>query len=67
MLLKKVKLSEIKEAVYQPRQQKEKDIEELIKSILNCGLLTNMTLRKEKKKDIKSFMATEESLHLDAF
>jgi len=49
MLLKKVKLSEIKEAVYQPRQQKEKDIEELIKSILNCGLLTNMTLRKEKK------------------
>ena len=49
MLLKKVKLSEIKEAVYQPRQQKEKDIEELIKSILNCGLLTNITLRKEKK------------------
>jgi len=35
MRLEAVKISKIKGAVYQPRQQKEKDIEELAKSIIN--------------------------------
>ena len=49
MRLKVIKLSEIKGSIYQPRHQEDLRIEGLVKSILNSGLLTAITVREEKK------------------
>ena len=45
MKLKKLKLSEIKGTVYQPRSQPDLELENLIQSIINNGMITPITVR----------------------
>jgi len=53
MKLKKFKLSEIKGAVYQPRSQPDLELENLVRSIINNGMITPITVRETGKSDCK--------------
>ncbi|MFC1461939.1 ParB N-terminal domain-containing protein, partial [Verrucomicrobiota bacterium] len=45
MKIVKVKLSQIKGTVYQPRSQPDLELENLVRSIINNGMVTPLTVR----------------------